>query len=73
MTRQSIIVGVRGRDGRAWAEAWALLDCDAARPPEGSAAEAKAEAGGLTASSLPLLDYARSSSRAHLTAERDCK
>ena len=54
MTRRSIKVGIWG-EGWARAEDRALLDYDAARLPEGS----PAETGGLTASSLPLLDRAR--------------
>ena len=42
MTQKSIKVGIRGEGGRAWAEAQALLDYDAARPPEG--AQSKPEA-----------------------------
>ena len=57
MTRRSIIVGFRGGEGQARAEARALLDNDAARPTKGS----PAEVGGLTASSLPLLDGIRTS------------
>ena len=57
MTRRSIKAGIRGEEGRARAEARALLDCDAARPPEGG----PAEVGSLTASSLRLLDCARTS------------
>ena len=47
-------MGFKGEEGRVRAEARALLDYDAARPPEGGPAEAE----GLTASSLPLLDGA---------------
>ena len=54
MTRRSIIVGVRGGKGRGRAEARARLDYDTTRPPEGG----PAETGGLTASSLLLLDCA---------------
>ena len=35
MTRRSIKVGIMGREGQARADAWVLLDYDAARPPEG--------------------------------------
>ena len=49
MTQRSIKVGISEGKGRAWVEARALLDYDAARPPEGE---------GLTASSLLLLDCA---------------
>ena len=52
--------GLEEGEGRARAEAPALLDYDAARPPEGG----PAEVGGLTASSLPLLDCARTSGHA---------
>ena len=54
MTQRSIKVGIRGEEGRARAEAWAMLDYDAAHPPEGGPAKAR----GFTASSLPLLDCA---------------
>ena len=57
MTRRSIKVGSRGGDGRARVEARTRLDYDAARPPEGGPAEAE----GLTASNLPMLDCARTS------------
>ena len=40
MTRRSIIVGFRREEGRARAEVRALLDYDAARPPECDPAEA---------------------------------
>ena len=45
---------------RCEAEALVLLDYNAARPPEGG----PAEVGGLTASSVPLLDYVRASGHA---------
>ena len=57
MTRRSIIVGVKGREGQAWAKARAQLDYDAARPPGGGTADTS----NLTASSLPSLDYALTS------------
>ena len=60
MTRRSILGGVSGGEGRVQAEAWALLDYDAARPPESGSSEAR----DLTASSLPLLDCARTNRRA---------
>ena len=57
MTQRLIRVGVRGEEGWARAEAQALLDYDAVLPRKGSPAEAR----GLTASSLSLLDCARTS------------
>ena len=55
-------VGVRGGEGRARAEPRALLNYDAARPPEGG----PAEVGDLTTSNLPLLDCACTSGRAKI-------
>ena len=52
MTRRSIKVGIRGGGGRSRAEARALLNYDAARPPKGGPPDVR----DLTASSLPLLD-----------------
>ena len=52
MTLRSIIVSIGGRGVRVWADARALLDYDAARPPKGG----PAETGGLKASNLSLFD-----------------
>ena len=52
MTRRSFKVGIRGGEGRARSEAWALLDYDTALPPEGG----PVETGGLAASNPPLLE-----------------
>ena len=48
-------VWIREEEGRVRAEGRCLLDYDAARPPKGG----PTEAGGLTASSLPLWECAR--------------
>ena len=63
MTWRLIKVGIRGEGGRAQAKALALLDYDAASPPEGGPAETR----GFTASSLPLLDCACTNKQA-----KDC-
>ena len=63
MTRKSIKVRIRGWEGRARAEARVLPDYDAAHPPEGGSAEAE----GLMASSLPLLNSARTNGRGYLS------
>ena len=52
----SIIMGFRGGEGRAQAEARTLLDCDAARPPEGGSAET-GEPYGLNSAYVGLCPY----------------